>query len=160
VRFRVLLMRQIDMDHPSRIDFYGQMFQKFPEGTDTIMQKGACIYVKRLLERLLHIESEQAAQPTCFVMAFAANDSQAQAVSSTDTNAHTYASPVFKLKKRLKQLAMMQHTFEKKLGVPKAQLTACEARSHQHSGGSRCPTATAGCCLSVTCLALLPCVRP
>lgn len=62
VRFRVLLMRQIDMDHPSRIDFYGQMFQKFPEGTDTIMQKGACIYVKRLLERLLHIETEQAAR--------------------------------------------------------------------------------------------------
>ena len=42
VRFRVLLMRQIDMDHPSRIDFYGQMLQKFPEGTDTIKQKGAC----------------------------------------------------------------------------------------------------------------------
>ena len=34
---------QIDMDHPSRIDFYGQMFQKFPQGTDTIMQKGALI---------------------------------------------------------------------------------------------------------------------
>jgi len=31
--------REIDQDHPSRIDFYGQLFQNFPEGTDTMMQK-------------------------------------------------------------------------------------------------------------------------
>jgi hypothetical protein len=39
----LLLLRQIDQNHPSRIDFYGQMFQKFPEGTDTMMQKGASV---------------------------------------------------------------------------------------------------------------------
>lgn len=39
----LFLLRQIDQDHPSRIDFYGQMFQSFPEGTDTIMQKGASV---------------------------------------------------------------------------------------------------------------------
>ena len=39
----LLLLRQIDQNHPSRIDFYGQMFQTFPEGTDTMMQKGASV---------------------------------------------------------------------------------------------------------------------
>jgi len=28
-----------DQDHPNRMDFYGDMFQNFPEGTDTMMQK-------------------------------------------------------------------------------------------------------------------------
>ena len=29
----------IDQGHPNRIDFYGQLFQSFPAGTDTTLQK-------------------------------------------------------------------------------------------------------------------------
>jgi len=47
---------EIDQDHPSRIDFYGQMFQKFPDGTDTIMQK-----VFKLKKKLKKLAQKQAA---------------------------------------------------------------------------------------------------
>lgn len=32
--------KEIDGAHPNRIDFYGPMFHNFPEGSDTVMEKG------------------------------------------------------------------------------------------------------------------------
>ena len=30
----------IDLEHPNRIDFYGDVFQNFPQGEDTLLTKG------------------------------------------------------------------------------------------------------------------------
>ena len=42
---------EIDQDHPNRMDFYGQLFQSFPAGTDTTLQKVRLRAVQRRARR-------------------------------------------------------------------------------------------------------------
>eukprot|EP00960_Hanusia_phi_P049518 759588-Hanusia_phi.AAC.1 len=44
----------IDLDHPNRVDFYGDMFQNFPQGQDTLMTK-----VLKLKKKLASLARKQ-----------------------------------------------------------------------------------------------------